>query len=116
VSVTFFGEADEVYTVEVYYDRVFGTFAFRNVSIRAKPVISGTVLNAAGRPLARELVSLTMGDKLFSTHTDKQGRFSFGMSTFKPESVVVTTRHKVRKALQLKQDAPIQDVVLRLPE
>jgi hypothetical protein len=116
VSVTFFGGADEVYSVEVYYDRVFGTFAFRNVSVRAKPVISGTVLNAAGRPLARELVSLTMGDKLFSTHTDKQGRFSFGMSTLKPGSMAVMIRHKVRKALQLKQGAPIQDVVLRLPE
>jgi hypothetical protein len=115
VSVTFFGEADEVYAVEVYYDRVFGTFAVRNVSVRAKPVISGTVLNATGRPLAGELVSLTMGDKLFSTHTDKQGRFSFGVSTIKPGSVSVMTRHKVRKELQLKQGTPIRDVVLRLP-
>jgi hypothetical protein len=55
-------QAGEHYAVEAYYDRVFGTFAFRKGSLGSE-VISGTARDSAGRPLPRQLVTLTGGTK-----------------------------------------------------
>jgi len=73
-------QPSQSYGIAAYYDRVFGTYAFKQVPLGTEAV-SGTLSDASGRPLARQLVSLMVGDKKFSTRTDAKGHYSFRAST-----------------------------------
>jgi hypothetical protein len=88
--VDFYAQAQEVYAVEVHFDNLFGTFAFRKIPSLPQPVLGGTAVNRAGRPAANQLVTLIAGDRRFSTRTDAQGRFAFRASTIKPGNAVLT--------------------------
>jgi len=68
------------YGIAVFYNWDFGALAFRQVSLGPEAV-SGVLSDASGHPLARQLVSLMVGGKKFSTRTDAKGHFSFRAST-----------------------------------
>jgi hypothetical protein len=50
-------------TLYDYYDRVSGTFVFRQWPLLSKDLVSGTAVDAEGWPLATELVTPMMGNK-----------------------------------------------------
>jgi hypothetical protein len=84
VSVEFYAQIDEVYAVEVYYDRAFGTFAFRQVPVNSQPIFSSIATDPSGHPISGALVSLMTGNQKFTTRTDAQGRYAFRAATLKP--------------------------------
>jgi len=89
VTASFYAAASEFYAVTVYYDTVFGAFAFTPAPVGFQPIISGTLRNALGQPEALQVVTLTnTGPKLttrkFTTRTNKQGQFAFHSTTIEP--------------------------------
>jgi hypothetical protein len=65
------------YAVEGYYDRVFGTYAFRRVP-PGETLLGGTVTDASGlAPKAGQRVVLQFGDRTLVTRTDRDGRYTF---------------------------------------
>jgi hypothetical protein len=83
-AVDLFAQADERYSVEVYCDVIFGTFAYRQVPSSPQPQLKGMALTAAGQPAANQMVTLRNNGRKFTTRTDAQGRYSFHASTLKP--------------------------------
>jgi len=75
---------NEYYSVEVYCDVIFGTFAFRPIGSSAAPPVTGQALNKQGKPLVSTEVSLTSGGRTFKTITDANGQFTFRANTIKP--------------------------------
>ncbi|OCX51135.1 hypothetical protein BEL04_20715 [Mucilaginibacter sp. PPCGB 2223] len=67
------------YYCEVYFDNVFGTFAFRDNSTELSTAnsVAGTVENTAGRRLSNASVRLNAGLQSFWTTTDSNGHFQF---------------------------------------
>jgi hypothetical protein len=82
IAVEFYANADahETYRIQSYYDRVFGTFAFKRAPLSSNPAISGTVVDASGQPAARQLATLEIGGRKYSTLTDRQGHYTLRAS------------------------------------
>jgi hypothetical protein len=71
------GNGNEYYSCEVYFDVVFGAFAFRDVSaIRAQPALTGIVTNGAGQPLPDSPIAVTAGNRTFVGRSDADGKFT----------------------------------------
>jgi hypothetical protein len=97
-SVDFYATITETYVVEVYYDRLFGTFAFKKVPGSAEPLASGRVTDR-GSPMAGRRVTLMINGKKFSTITDRDGRYAFRATSIRPgngELSVGNLNRKVR--------------------
>lgn len=71
------GANNENYGIRVFYDRVFGTFAFKKVGLGSERA-SGLALGRGGRPLVNGLVQLMVGGQSFTTRTDATGRGDSG--------------------------------------
>ena len=71
----------EFYSVEVYCDVVFGTFAFRPIQTAASPIFSGIARGKSNEPLANTEVTLVSNGRRFVTMSDESGRFAFRAST-----------------------------------
>jgi hypothetical protein len=84
----FHAAPDQRYAVEAYYDRAFGTFCFVDAATPA-PSASGVMTDAAGKPIANQVVTITAGQKRISTRTDSQGRYAFFSSQIKPGSHLI---------------------------
>jgi hypothetical protein len=112
VTVEFYAQAQEVYDVEVDFDNFFGTFAFRKVSTLAQPRVAGRAMDRAGRPLTKQLITLVIGNKKFSTRSDAQGRYTFRASTIKQGNAVLTLGG-LRRNIQI-TGTPVSNVELRL--
>ena len=62
--------------MEVYYDRIYRTFAF--VPVDGEPVaLAGTLLGSDGEPLGSKEVSLTQNGVVRRTFTDARGEYRF---------------------------------------
>lgn len=83
-TVDLFAKADERYSVEIYCDVVFGTFAYRQLLSSPAPVLSGVVLTSAGHPASTQIVVMNNNGRKFTTRTDSAGRYAFHASTIKP--------------------------------
>jgi hypothetical protein len=83
-SIHLFARPDERYSVEVYCDVVFGTFAYRQVRSVRNPLVQGTTFGLGGKVLARKTVTLINEGRKFTTRTDAAGRYAFHASTIKP--------------------------------
>jgi hypothetical protein len=78
------GAGNEYYSVEVYCDVVFGTFAFRPVAVAPQPRLSGVALDKNGKPMASQPVTLVSNGHTFVTMTDAAGKFAFRAGTIAP--------------------------------
>lgn len=76
VSADLHAGIDEHYALAIFYDRVFGTFAFQEVLLNPEPVLDGVLLDADGKVLAHEAVTVTVGGRTFSTRTSEDGTFA----------------------------------------
>jgi hypothetical protein len=106
ISVHLHAEADEHYAVEVYFDRVFGTFAIREVPISDEPSVAGRIVDSKERPLPGQLVTLRADDKDFTTITDAEGRFSFHIPQFRADNASLTVAG-AKTQLQVVENAPL---------
>jgi hypothetical protein len=91
-QVQFFANPTEYYSVEVYCDVVFGTFAFRSVGSTVIPPIQGLATDKLGKPLPFSEVTLLLNGQTFKTMTDANGQYSFRASTITPGTVQLTTQ------------------------
>ena len=108
----FYAGSREIYTVAIYYDRIFGTFAFKKVFPLKTDIVSGVALAADGRPMERQLVTLTVGGRKFSTRTDSEGRYSFRSSTIGGGDGRIEAGD-VTKAVRLQRGKPLRNLELR---
>ena len=80
-QVQFFADPDEFYSVEVYCDVIFGTFAFRSIGSTAIERIRGRALDRFGHPIPHAEVTMISQEQHFQTLTDAEGNFSFRAAT-----------------------------------
>jgi len=84
-TYTFYGDGNEYYSSEVYFDVVFGSFAFRDVTPpSSQSKVSGTVSDASGKPLKNAAVKAIIGKRTFVTSTDSTGHFSLRLPGAQP--------------------------------
>jgi len=76
-SVRFYSAADKPYAVTVYFDRAFGTFAFREYPLGNAATVSGVVRDLNDLPFSREFVTLAVGGKKYKTITNDKGEYLF---------------------------------------
>ncbi len=109
-SVDLYIPATEYHSVDVCYDRIFGTFALEEATIGPE-LLAGFALDAAGRPLPGQFVKLLVAGKTFWARTDAQGRYAFRAANIKPGAGLLQMG-KVSKAIQL-TGTPLRNVELR---
>jgi hypothetical protein len=63
--------------MEVYFDSVYKTFAFRVVPLDKPLALEGTLLDASGKPLVGSEVSLIADGIVYRTVTDSKGGYRF---------------------------------------
>jgi hypothetical protein len=80
-QVQFFANPKEVYSVEVYCDVIFGTFAFRSVGSTATSRLGGRAIDQSGKSLPHTVITLTSQGRQFQTTTDADGNFAFHAAT-----------------------------------
>jgi len=68
---------NERFVVEIWRDRVFGTYAFRQEPVNSTARFQGIAKAADGKPLQNQRVKLTVQGKTYSTMTDQVGHFAF---------------------------------------
>ncbi|MBL8241868.1 MAG: hypothetical protein JNM66_30870 [Bryobacterales bacterium] len=78
-TVSLAAQPAERYSVEVYCDVVFGTFAYRAVPSGGTPSLTGTVAGGAGK-----LVTLMSNGRKFTTRADGEGRYAFHAAAIRP--------------------------------
>jgi hypothetical protein len=77
-SFTFNSNGTEHYSCEIYFDVIFGAFAFRLVPDDGlQPRVTGTLVNTEGKVLPDTEVVAKVGSKRFLTESDGAGRFMF---------------------------------------
>ncbi len=113
VTSQFYGDPDNYYQIQAYYDRIFGTIAFTSQQPSGEPTVSGVVRDAAGRLLPRAPVTLTLGTQRLSTNTDAQGRYRFYASPGAQGTARLTVG-RVSRAIPL-AGAPVRGLDLRVP-
>ena len=107
-------ELDETYLLQVYVDRVFGTFAFQKRLGLTKPAVSGTVTSARGRPIAAEPVTLLIGGKSYVTYTDRNGAFRFYDKAIASGKASLKLRNTVRKRFMREAGRPKTGLEVKL--
>lgn len=69
-------DATEDYAVDIFYDRVYGTFAVRLAPTIVEPVISGTLVDANGVAKPHERIVVNAGGRQYVTFSDANGRYA----------------------------------------
>jgi hypothetical protein len=72
------------FVVELWRDRVFGTYAFRQEPVSGSPRFQGIAKTADGLPLQKQPVKLTLQGRTYSTTTDQAGHFAFFARNISP--------------------------------
>lgn len=73
--------------VVVYWDTLYSSFMFAFPA--APPAATGTIADAAGKPLAYKPITLTIAGKKFETFTNQQGQYRFYGATSGSGSLAV---------------------------
>ena len=91
-TIDLLAKADERYSVEIYCDVVFGTFAYREVATSPAPLITGIVLASDGKPAPDQMVTLNNNGRKFTTRSDGSGKYAFRAGTIKAGKSVLATK------------------------
>jgi hypothetical protein len=67
----------ERFVVEVWRDRLFGTFAFRQEPVSSSARLQGVAKGPDGKPLIKQSAKLTAGGRTYFTVTDEAGHYAF---------------------------------------
>lgn len=90
-TVDLFAGPTEVYSMEIYVDVIFGTFAFRSVPIMPAAKLAGTVHDTFNRPMPNAEVTLVNNGKRFVTRADAQGRYAFHSASIAPGQTAISS-------------------------
>jgi len=82
-TITLFARPDERYSVEVYCDVIFGTFAYRLAATSPTPLLKGTARSTDGKIAAGQIVTLINEGRKFTTRADAAGRYAFHATAIK---------------------------------
>lgn len=105
-SLHFSAEPTELYSVAIYCDVIFGTFAMQLVPVFEHPILSGLLSDLKGRPVFETEVTLFNNGKQFTTLTDSSGRYAFHAGTIKSgDSTLIAGAARKRFALSLPRSA-----------
>jgi hypothetical protein len=96
-QVKFYANPNEYYSVEVYCDVIFGTFAFRSIGSSSLERLKGRAFDRQGRPRRHSTVSLLSNGKTFRTATDADGAFSFRAATLGSGAALISVGPTERK-------------------
>lgn len=107
---------DSPYSVEVYADTVFGSFAFRGVPTSAQPLVVGELVLANGQPVAQQSITLTVGGRVFTTFTDRSGRFAFRASTIPAGRGTIRSEGQVLDHVMVRRPGIRPDLHLQIKE
>lgn len=110
-TVNLFAAPDEIYGVEIYYDSIFGTFAYRSVPVEQTAKVSGTVHNLMNAPVPNAQVTLVNNGRRYVTKADAHGRFAFHSASITPGHTVVSYGH-VQSQVAF-AGKPISNVILK---
>ncbi len=80
-TVQFFAAPGEHYSVEVYYDRVFSSFAFRKIIDAAQPYLTGVLTSPSGTFVSGQEVTLQQSGRRYAAVSGAKGRYAFSAST-----------------------------------
>jgi hypothetical protein len=83
-TIDLFARSNERYSVEVYCDVVFGTFAYRQAGSSPTPALEGTVRGKDGKGAAGQTVTLINQGRKFTTRANSAGRYAFHAGAIKP--------------------------------
>lgn len=83
-TIHLFARPDERYSVEVYCDVIFGTFAYRQARSSPTPLLQGTARGKDGKVAANQIVTLINQGRKFTTRTDSAGHYAFHARAIKP--------------------------------
>jgi hypothetical protein len=110
------GKTDH-YECEVFFDNVFGTFAFRDNSrdLDKSTTVSGLLYNAANKTLSNTSVTLTVGENKFSAMTDRNGKFEIRLPHNLQEQEIMLIAKKAQFKIKFEGKA-IANVKLILQE
>jgi hypothetical protein len=115
-SVSLHAEANDHYAVQLYFDRVFGTFAFESKPVGTARVIEGRVRNPNGDPIPKKVVTLQKGSARFLTVTDGRGAYAFSMPAIDAGPAILSAAGG-RTNVMLNQGTPLRgaDIVVPAP-
>jgi len=105
-TIDLLAKAAERYSVEIYCDVVFGTFAYRQVATSPTPVVTGTAVGSDGKPAANQIVTLMNNNRKYTTRANANGQYAFSASTIKPGPSVLTLG-KLTQAFELSAAAAV---------
>ena len=95
MSATLVSDPTDHFIVNIWYDNLFGTFAFQEVAPPASPMFQGSGA-ATG-----QIVTLTAGGKIFGTVADKNGHFSFHAPSIPAGSAMLSIGTKSAKPVMI---------------
>jgi hypothetical protein len=90
-TVDLFAGPTEVYSMEIYVDVIFGTFAFRSVPIVPAAKLAGTVHDTLNRPMPHAEVTLVNNGRRYITRADAQGRYAFHSTSIVPGNIAISS-------------------------
>jgi hypothetical protein len=91
-QVQFYANPSEYYSVEVYSDVIFGTFAFQSVGTTSQSLLHGQLLDPQGKRMPFSEVVLSSGGRTYRTVTDANGNFSFHAEAINPVGAKMLTK------------------------
>jgi hypothetical protein len=90
-AANLFAGTDEIYSLEIYVDVIFGTLAFRSAPITATAKLAGTVHDTFNRPVPYAQVMLVNNGKQYLTRADAQGRYAFHSASIAPGQTAISS-------------------------
>lgn len=80
----------EIYSVQIYLDVIFGTFAYRlDVPLPKAVRVTGTVIDGAHKPIPFAEVTLVNNGREFVTRADAHGNYAFRSPSITPGKTVI---------------------------
>ncbi len=113
VGFSLHAEIDEIYALEVYFDKVFGTFATKKVSLNSNPILAGTAIDRFGKVLKNKTVQLKIGNQSFITSTNTRGAYAFRSRNLSKAKSGILQTGGTSKTVQLKPTSTTRPPIKR---
>ena len=91
----------ERFVVELWRDRLFGTFAFRQEPVNPTPRLQGIAKAADGSPLKNQAVKLVVNGKTYSALSDKNGHYAFYARKIPAGTASLQVAHQAPKTVTI---------------
>jgi hypothetical protein len=92
-TVDLFAGPTEIYSVEIYVDVIFGTFAYRSVPIPAAAKLAGTVHDSLNKPMPFAEITVINNGRRFVTRANAHGRYAFHSAGITPGHTIISSGH-----------------------